>query len=179
MKCFVCGDQSIKRHGRSNMCEKHNRFIQMQRTAKADGKYTPSLFELESLTPKDMKCPDCGVEMHWIDDENRSSGAILQHYRDGSLAIVCHSCNVKHGHMPGDMYRETPEGHKLCVSCKSIKPLNEFSLRRDGKKPYPLSKCKSCAREAYLKWKQQNPEKYKALNKKHNDKRKEKNGPSI
>jgi hypothetical protein len=162
------------------MCEKHHRLIQMQKTAKADGKYMPSLWELESLAPQDMACPDCGVKMHWVDDEERSSGAILQHYRDGSLAIVCHSCNVKHGHMPGDMYRDVPCGHKLCVSCKSIKSLSEFGVRNDGKKPYPLSKCKACSREAYLKWKHQNPERYKALNKKHNDKRKANtNGSSI
>lgn len=180
MKCFVCGDKSIKRHGRSNMCEKHHRFTQMQRTAKADGKYTPSLFELESLTLKDMKCPDCGVEMRWIDDDNRSSGAVLQHYRDGSLAIVCHSCNVRHGFMPGDMYREVPDGHKLCISCKSIKPLSDFNVRRESGKTYPQSKCKSCMHLAHIEWRKKNPEKYKAINKKHNDKRKEKkNGSSI
>lgn len=180
MRCYVCGDESIKRHGRSNMCDKHHRFNQMQKVAKMDKKKIPSLWEMESLVPKDMKCPDCKIEMHWIDDEKRSLGAVLQHYRDGSMAIVCHSCNVKHGHMPGDMYRDVPRDSKLCISCKVIKPLTEFNVRRDGAKPYPLSKCKPCSKKVFLDWKKKNSDKYKALTKKHNDKRKEnKNGPSI
>lgn len=180
MNCYVCGSNAVKRHGRANRCEKHHRFAQMQRTAKADGKHVPSFYELESLVPKDMRCPDCGVEMHWIDDSNRKTGAVLQHYRDGSLGIVCHSCNVKHGFMPGDLYRDVPLNHKLCSSCRCIKPLSDFSVRKDGKKPYPLSKCKLCAKASYQEWKSKNPERYKTLNKKHNEKRKEKqNGSSV
>ena len=104
MKCYVCGDQAISFNGRSNLCEKHRRFIQMQKTAKSDKKYVPSLYEIEKIVPKDMSCQDCGISMHWIDNRNRSSGAILQHYRNGTLGIVCLSCNIKHGFMPGDMY---------------------------------------------------------------------------
>lgn len=180
MKCYVCGLDAVKRHNRANMCEKHHRFNQMQRTAKADGKVVPSIFELESLVPDGMLCQDCGVEMHWIDNSNRFSGAVLQHYRDGSLGIVCHSCNVKHGLMPGDMYREVPANHKLCTSCRVIKPLFDFGVRKDSKKIYPLSKCKECMKSAHKVWRQKNPDKYQALNKKHNDKRKEKpNGAAI
>lgn len=174
MKCYICGNFSINRHGRSNRCEKHHRFIQMQKTAKADGKYVPSIYEIEDLVPKDMKCNDCNCLMHWVDDENRSSGAVLQHYRDGSLGIVCLSCNTKHGFMPGDSYKEVPNGSKLCRHCKTIKPLSMFSLRKDGKVPYPVTKCKSCSHDALVKWRKKNPEKYKLINKKHNDLRKEK-----
>jgi hypothetical protein len=169
MNCYICGNFSVKRHGRANRCEKHHRFTQMQRTAKQDQKYVPSIFELEKLVPHDMKCQDCGVVMHWIDDENRSSGAVLQHYRDGSLGIVCHACNVKHGNMPGDSYREVPPNHKLCRSCKTIKPLSMFGIRKDGKVPYPTTKCKSCRHQVLILWRKNNPEKYKLINKKHND----------
>ena len=172
MKCYVCGDQALSFNGRSNLCEKHRRFIQMQKTAKSDKKYVPSLYEIEKIVPKDMSCQDCGISMHWIDNRNRSSGAILQHYRNGTLGIVCLSCNIKHGFMPGDMYRDIPRDNKLCVSCKSIKPLFMFNLRKDGKKPYPLSKCKECCLIAHKKWRLENPEKYKQSNKKHNEKRK-------
>ena len=111
MKCYVCGSDAIKRHGRNNMCEKHHRFKQMQKTAKGDKKYVPSFFELEKLVPDNMICQDCGIEMHWIDDDKRPSGAVLQHYRDGTLGIVCCSCNTKHGIMVGDSYRDVPAGH--------------------------------------------------------------------
>jgi hypothetical protein len=179
MKCYVCGDEAIKRNGRANLCAQHRRFIQMQKAAKSDGKYVPSLLELERLVPKDMKCQDCGTQMHWIDDDNRAKGAVLQHYRNGTLGLVCMSCNTKHGLMPGDSYRDIPEGHKLCRCCKTIKPLSMFSLRKEGKVHYPVSKCKPCSLAAQKEWRARNPDKYKALNKKHNDKRKENENITI
>ena len=119
--------------------------------------------------------------MHWIDNKNRKFGAILQHYRDGTLAITCMSCNTKHGLMPGDSYRDVPVGHKLCRFCKTIKLLSMFNVRRDGKVEYPMSKCKPCNLNAHREWRLKNPEKYKASNKKHNDLRKAKSNaiPSI
>ena len=173
MKCYVCGDDAIKRFNINNLCAKHQRFIQMRRTARTDKKYVPSIYEIEKLVPKNMICQDCGIQMHWIDNENRSSGAVLQHYRNGTLGIVCMSCNSKHGVLPGDMYKEIPKDHKLCSSCKTIKPLLMFSVRRDGKKPYPLSKCKSCSLKAHKDWREKNPQKYQEANKRNNDKRKE------
>jgi len=181
MKCYICGDAAIKRHGRSNMCEKHYRFNQMQRTAKTDKKYVPSIYELEKAVPHNMSCSDCQCTMNWIDGDRRSQGAVLQHYRNGSIGISCLSCNTKHGLMVGDSYRELPVGQKLCGGCQIIKPLAMFSVRDGGKgKTYPLSRCKTCATENYRKWKIANPDKYTALNVKHNQKRKEKNnGSSI
>jgi hypothetical protein len=172
MKCYICGDNAISLHGRTNLCEKHKRFLQMQRTAKYDKKYMPSLYEIEALVPKDMICQDCGIKMNWINSSSRSATAVLQHYRDGSLGVVCHSCNVRHGFMPGDSYRDIPAGHKLCGSCKTIKPLDMFYKRSDAKAKYPMTKCKSCNLEAHREWRRKNPEKYKAINKKHNDRRK-------
>jgi len=173
MNCFICGAESIKRHGRANLCAQHRRFIQMQKVAKSDGKYVPSIFQLEAVTPKDMACQDCGVIMNWIDNSNRASGAVLQHYRDGTIAITCMSCNTKHGLMPGDSYREIPAGNKLCSSCKTIKPLSGFHQRKDGKKPYPMTKCKECNLKAQQAWREKNPDKYKLLTKKHNDMKKQ------
>ena len=175
MNCYICGSNAIALHGRKNLCGKHKRFIQMQATARNDKKYSPSIYEIESLVPKDMSCQDCGITMHWIDNEKRSSGAVLQHYRDGTLGIICMSCNTKHGLMPGDSYREVPTGHKLCRCCKTIKPLSMFSLRRDGKVPYPLTKCKSCMANALKLWRTKNPDAYKAITKKHNDAKRKKN----
>lgn len=171
MKCYVCGEGAIKRHNKSNLCIKHHRFIQMQKTAKHDKKYIPSIYELEGLVPKDMVCQDCGVVMNWIDGD-RAEGAVLQHYRNGTLGIVCMSCNTKHGLMPGDSYRDVPKGQKLCRSCKTIKPIEEFGKRGKSEGDYPKSICKSCGLEAQKKWRAKNPERYKQLNKIHNDKKK-------
>ena len=172
MHCYICGDSAVKHSGRTNLCAKHRRFIQMQKVAKTDKKYVPSLYELEKITPKNMKCESCGNLMHWINNENRSAGAVLQHYRNNTLGIVCLSCNTKHGLMPGDSYNEIPSGHKLCRTCKTIKPLSMFNPRRDGKVEYPMPKCKACNLQAHREWRKNNPEKYKASNKKHNDLRK-------
>jgi hypothetical protein len=171
MKCYICGDKTIILHGRKNVCEKHKRFLQMQHTAKRDKKYVPSIYEIEKMVPKDMICQDCGCTMHWIDNDNRRHGAVLQHYRNGSLAITCMACNTKHGLMIGDSYRDVPSGHKMCTSCKTIKPLDMFYVRRDSKVEYPMSKCKVCNLESHQSWRRNNPEKYKASNKKFNQRR--------
>jgi hypothetical protein len=173
MKCYICGIDAIKKYDWHSLCEKHFRFIQMRKTAKSDKKYTPSIYELEKLVPADMKCVDCNKQMHWIDNDNRSDGAVLQHYRDGTLGITCMACNTKHGMMPGDSYRDVPINHKLCRSCKTTKPLSEFYQRHDSKKPYPMTKCKDCNKAAQQNWKLANPEKYKLLTKKHNDRKKQ------
>jgi DNA-directed RNA polymerase subunit RPC12/RpoP len=144
----------------------------MQRVAKVDKKYVPSIYEIEKIIPIDMICQDCGRKMHWIDNDNRASGAVLQHYRDGTLGIVCMSCNSKHGLMVGDSYRDLPNGHKLCTKCKTIKPLSEFGKRGKGDGNYPKSSCKVCAHKQLVAWRERNMEKYIANNKKHNDARK-------
>jgi hypothetical protein len=172
MKCYVCGEDAIERHGRSNLCAEHRRFVQMQKTAKQDKKYVPSIYELQSLTPKDMRCGDCDIEMNWIDSSKRSSGAVLQHYRDGTLGITCFSCNTKHGLMIGDSYRDLPKGHKLCGVCKKIKPLDMFGKRSAKEGDYPKTKCKACELDAQKTWRLKNPERYKQLNKANNEKRK-------
>jgi len=179
MKCYVCGANAVKIFQRTNMCEQHGRFYQMQRTAKADKKYVPSLFELEKLVPKNMECPDCRTTMNWRDHSNRKSGAVLQHYRDGTIAITCMSCNTKHGLMFGDSYCDLPDGHKFCAKCKIIKPLFDFGKRGKGEGDYPKSHCKSCLLEDQRRWRSANHERYVELNKKHNDKRKKNNGTST
>jgi hypothetical protein len=171
MKCYICGGNSIVRHGRKNTCEKHNRFLQMQRAAKSDKKYVPSIYEIEKLIPFDMKCGDCNREMFFTaaDGQSQSCCAVLQHYRDGTLAITCMSCNTKHGQMVGDSYRDVPIGSKLCITCKTIKPLSMFCVRRDSKVEYPMSKCKQCNHAAAKQWQLNNPQKHAANIKKGND----------
>jgi hypothetical protein len=171
MNCYICGEESSPRHGRKNLCTKHGRFVQMRSAAKSTKKYTPSIYEIEKLVPSDMRCADCGREMFWVaaDGQSQSCCAVLQHYRDGTLAVTCMSCNTKHGLMVGDSYCDVPVGNKLCNTCKTIKPLSMFGIRRDSKVEYPLSKCKKCRHEYLKDWRLKNPKKYMEITKKGND----------
>ena len=178
MQCYLCGEDSIRRNGKTKMCEKHFRFHQMRNCAKWFKKYVPTIFKLEELSQvypvSIMLCPDCGCNMHWIDDNNRSSGIVLQHYKDGTINLICNSCNIKHGNMIGDSYREIKTGEKFCSSCLTVKPLNLFSKRKEKGKTYPVSKCKQCSHKACIVWKEKNPERYRLSYEKNNALRKEK-----
>lgn len=144
---------------------KPSRLKQMRRSAKYRGKYVPSSEELESMIPADMRCPDCGKVMLW---KSKKGGhqmhkvASLQHYRDGSLAIVCVSCNSRHASMPGDSYREMPKDHKYCPRCRQCKPRDTgFSIHRSHKGPLKTkSLCKSCSDIAVEEWRNKNWDKH-------------------
>ena len=50
------------------------------------------------------ECPECGTAMNWFTADGASTVATIQHYRDGTIAIVCKSCNTRHAFMDGDSY---------------------------------------------------------------------------
>lgn len=85
------------------------RMTQMKKCAKKAGKYVPTDEEIKNLPGFDLVCPDCGKEMLVTSRNNpkkRNRVMSLQHYRDGTLALVCISCNSRHGKMKGDSYRD-------------------------------------------------------------------------
>jgi len=160
-KCSRCDLDSVIRQGNQWLCAKHYRFGQMKVLAKRMGKKVPEHCDLELIAPKDMKCGDCGVLMNWRAADGQSTVASLQHYRDGTLGIVCRSCNTRHAFMDGDSYREMPKDHKKCPGCNEIKPLTEFF--KDNSRSGPMkvtSKCKICNGLDHKKWCQSNREKY-------------------
>jgi hypothetical protein len=150
----------------------------MRSGAKRAGKYVPSHDELEKLFDPTMLCPDCGVKMNWRARDGQSTVASLQHYRDGSLAIVCRSCNTRHAFMKDDDYREMPKDHKLCPCCKSIKPLTAFVAdnTRSGLAKRK-SHCKSCSDTLVKEWKDKNREKYNAYQRAYRARRKASGNP--
>lgn len=146
----------------------HYRFGQMRATAKRFGKLVPTHEQLEALALKGAGCPDCYREMNWLARNGQSTVATLQHYRDGTLAIVCRSCNTRHAFMPGDTYREMPKDQKLCSACDTIKPLTEFA--KDNNRAGSMkvkSCCKACSGLAAVAWRGANRDAYNAYQRKY------------
>ena len=171
--CSVCGDQSVIKQGNQRLCDKHYRFGQMRTRAKRDGKRVPSRSDLENMPGVCLVCPDCGVQMNWRAKDGQATVASLQHYRDGSMAIVCRSCNTRHAFMDGDSYRSMPKDQKQCPCCGSIKPLTEFTLdaSRSGQAKRK-SKCRECSDKDVKEWKESNRDRYNEYQRQYRAKRK-------
>ena len=94
----------------------------------------------------------------------RERTASLQHYRDGSMAIVCASCNTRHAFMPGDTYRDMPKDHKWCPRCETAKPFLDYATDNGRSGPMKLkSWCKQCSSAAHTQWQRNNREHYNAM----------------
>jgi len=149
-------------------CDIHYRFNQMRQCAKAGKKYSPSRQELEDLIPEDLKCPECNVVMVWRrkrDQKGVNNQVTLQHWRDGSISLICLSCNTRHYSMPGDTYKEMQKDHKLCPSCKTIQHETNFCVKNSRSVLKRNSICNVCNRAKRQAWRINNPEKDKLKNK--------------
>lgn len=143
MNLCKCGEPSVMQPGNYPRCAKHYRFLQMRASAKRRGKQVPTVPALESMLPSDMKCPDCGVVMNWLARDDRKRVATLQHYRNGTMGVVCMVCNAAHSFMPGDSYRTRPTGHKWCSACLRMLAYALFGM--DRRKNSGLSSlCRPC-----------------------------------
>ena len=176
--CSRCGENAVRTQGHQWLCAKHYRFGQMRQKARASGKEVPSHAELHSLPGVDLTCPDCKRRMNWLAHDGADSVASLQHYRNGSMAIVCLSCNSRHASMDGDSFRAMDASSKQCPCCGRIKPSTEFTA--DNSRSGSLkrkSKCRACADEATTKWKEKNREQYNAYQRAYRAKRKSEGRP--
>ncbi len=151
MNC-ACGEPSVMQRGARPLCGLHYRFQQMRATAQRRGKSVPTVAELSELLPKDMRCQDCGSRMNWLVRDGRLTAITLQHYRDGTLGLVCLSCNVKHGLFPDDSYRKiaplfkTRDGEKLCTRCLTPRAVADFHLDKRAERRLKAW-CKQCSAE--------------------------------
>src|SRR5688572_17101794 len=152
--CSRCSLPSLRRQGHQWLCAKHYRYGQMRAHAKRHGKRVPTHSELDLLAHPENRCADCNMVMQWLGRDERVFVATLQHYRDGSLALVCRSCNSRHAAMPGDSYRGMPKDCKFCPKCLTVKPFNAFSVDSGRTGPMKLkSWCKQCSSAAVANWK--------------------------
>jgi hypothetical protein len=158
----ACGAAAVRKQGNQRLCARHYRFGQMRSRAQRDGKFVPAREQLEALLHD--ACPDCGVVMNLLSYEGeRERTATLQHYRDGTLAIVCLSCNARHASMPGDTYRDMPKDHKWCPHCETAKPFADYAADNGRSGQMKLkSWCKRCSSAAHTEWQRKNREQYNA-----------------
>lgn len=149
-QCAWCDEPAHIRQGRIQLCAKHYRFSSMRSRAKRDGKYVPTLGEMEALAA-DMCCDGCGRTMTWLRIGGASAQATLQHDRSGRLRLLCLACNTRHAQHPGDSFYDIPDGMKRCPDCEQVLPLALFSVDRSrplGRKSY----CRACASVRHKKW---------------------------
>lgn len=61
-----------------------------------------------------------------------------------------------------------PVEHRHCKCCNTTKPLSKFNKDRTNKTGYYF-RCKLCKSKDSKKWRLENPERVKELNRKHNE----------
>lgn len=144
--CGLCKDIAVCTFNHQWLCQKHYRFRQMRTSSKIRGKSVPTIEELAELTTsQDGRCADCKTPMNWLREDGPSTMATIQHYRNGTIALVCLSCNVRHAFMPDDSFRNVPANHKYCPRCKVVLPFSSFTKDAYRNSKLKLkSFCKSC-----------------------------------
>ncbi len=133
LKCPRCdrtGEHQLhKNWGRLYYCARHFRLIWMRYKARATGKMVPDLSTLEDFVDalNNFKCPCCLCVMVWFARQDTRRVITLQHNNDGTMMLICMSCNSKHAqHSLGDACLSLPSGVRYCKMCNTIKPLGDF-----------------------------------------------------
>lgn len=174
-----------------SMCAVHRRLARMIRGSISRGLPHPTMAELEKMIPDRMVCGDCGLEMvpYVPAGQPAARRMAIQHYRNGDIAIVCHSCNSRHGGLPGDKFLEVGPDEKWCRKCDRVLKLTDFG-RSAGSRGYKqsLACCKECENEYHAKeekklkiraWKDANREGIREYNRAYMAVWREKNRESI
>jgi hypothetical protein len=128
VNCIHCDQEGVRDvNGRGTLyCEAHYRLSRMRRSAKAGGKFVPGIAELEALVPDPLVCSECDLEMFWRSNVAGMSAVVsLQHWKDGTVSLICQSCNARMTHSED----VPPEGHRRCFKCCAVKLLAEFTTR--------------------------------------------------
>ena len=160
--CSTCSAPAVRKQGNQQLCSRHYRIAQMRSVERRAGKVVPTREQLEGML-RDT-CADCGCVMNLLSHKGEQHRtASLQHYRDGSLAVVCLSCNTRHASMPGDTYRDMPKDHKRCPHCETAKPFSAFAADNGRSGPMKLkSWCKECSSKSHTEWQRNNRDHYNA-----------------
>ena len=129
-------------------CAKHFRFTRMIRAARGRNKYVPTFHELEVLLENlvNFQCPSCQKQMKFTVYESGMPDIVsLQHNRDGSISLICLSCNSRHQHYPNDSFYFRDKNMKRCSKCKTEKMLNQFHKSNNTVNILKLQTyCKDC-----------------------------------
>lgn len=156
----ICGKKGCNRIGDINSshgtiyCFKCYRFNNMINQAQQTNKYIPNWHELEELFQNlhQMKCPICNKQMVWCTKLGRLGDVIsLQHNNNGTIMLICQSCNVGHGHSHlGDKYFSLKENKKYCPKCNKVLYKNQFNKTKRNKDNCDYL-CKQCKSKIYYR----------------------------
>lgn len=151
-KCSVCLSDAVFKQGNQWLCPMHYRIGQMIQKAKRSGKAAPTKSQIQAMVSEcGMVCVGCGRKMYWMGRENQKQVATLQHNRNGSMNLLCRSCNTRHATFDGDDFYSTPKDSHVCRCCGKLKAKSEFN--KDKSRPLGVrSYCKSCSSIKYKSW---------------------------
>lgn len=165
-QCARCSRNACRHQGHQDLCAVHYRFGQMRANAKRSGKAVPTHEQLERLMSATTSagrliCVGCGREMNWLAVDGESTVVSLQHDRDGTLRLICRSCNTRHAFTPGDEFYSRAKSEKFCRGCERW--LSKESFGVDRSKPSGLTgRCTRCLRIAQARWAATNRERINA-----------------
>lgn len=67
-------------------------------------KERPDFWVLRQMLWDNRLCPECGKIMYWAPSKtNKGDTVSLQHYEDGTIGVLCHSCNTSDGLKKGQL----------------------------------------------------------------------------
>lgn len=144
-----CGREIYRRHQGGKFCVLHWRIRAMRNSSRTNQKYIPSVAEIEAIIPESMLCPKCGRRMFWTQSHGDAALTLsLQHNLDGSIGILCRSCNAREDDFPNGTFMKVPLDLKFCAKCLKLFPLCEFQKHGSADKWNGLgSYCKPCHRQ--------------------------------
>lgn len=174
-KCTYCNLDWVIKQGNMHLCVMHYRICQMRASASRNNKFVPTREQIEQLVRDPFDCIDCFRTMNWRGvDGGKDTVASLQHYRDGSLGIVCRSCNTRHAFMPDDSYRQIDTSFKYCPTCKKVKPRSDYGIDNNRSGVIKTkSYCNSCEAKRLEKYRKENKDVYNAYQRAWRAKRKD------
>lgn len=148
-------------------CDKHYAWATKINNAKRRGKLIPSIEEFDALWEEATKngfcCPVCNKKMvaKTMVGEPRGHVVSLQHWDNGKLELICHSCNVGHGGSKiGDGWKDIPKEHKYCSKCSRSKVVSDFG-ENNSRSGLLSSYCKNCSKQYGSQYRDQNKDKIK------------------
>lgn len=136
---------------RQRYCSFHKKVLNSIICAKRRGKSVLPFSEIESLFLNTKNCRGCGVSLdpflRIVKGSPRANAPTLQHDRNGSLSVLCLSCNISEGKSKiGEMFLDLV-GEKSCPVCEMVLSHDSFYVFKSGEnvgKLYPI--CKACSR---------------------------------
>ena len=155
--CSRCNEPRFK----LSWCLRHWRFNQMRQCAQHAGKIIPTVEHLERLANElsGMVCPACRLPMIWTGTP-KSRVVSLQHDQDGTLRLICQSCNCRHANIGDAFYEILGPDRKLCRRCSTVKPLSEFHKRTKGGSYGGVRDwCKTCGYACVREYRRKSPRK--------------------